>query len=82
MSTQVKDDLTLASADLAAVAPKEWDRFGMAFANYFQNSLIELKSAQPMDVYRFQGRAQELDALLTLMGQAKKNAEKIRAPKG
>lgn len=82
MSTQVDNDLTLAAADLAVQAPQEWDRFGMALANYFQKSLLELKNASNDQLYRAQGRSQALDGLLTHLASAKANAEKIRAPKG
>lgn len=82
MSTQVDNDLTLAAADLGVAAPKEWDRFGMALAGYFQRSLLDLKGASNDQLYRAQGKAQALDLLLTHLATAKANADKIRAPKG
>lgn len=81
MANQVDNDLTLAAADLAAVAPEAWDKFGMALSAHFQRSLVELANSDNQSLYRNQGRALAVQWLLDHLARAKAEAIKIRESK-
>lgn len=77
----VDNDLTLAAADLAASAPEAWDKFGMALANHYQRTLVELAGSDNQSLYKNQGRALAMQWLLDHLAKAKADAIKIRESK-
>lgn len=70
-------ELTLAAARLARSAPESWERFLGALSLYSQ-SQTEICISSPLDVLQVnQGRAQASAALLRLLANAVKDADRI-----
>lgn len=72
-----EDELTLRAAALARAAPVSWGEFLAAFAAYADRRKTECIQAPIEELQRTQGRAQQAASLVTLFGEAVKNADRL-----
>ena len=71
------DELTLAAASVARMAPREWERFVGAFTVYAQEHVVNLTQSPLEELPRSQGRAQIAVQLQGIMAECLQMANKL-----
>ena len=69
--------MVLAAAHLAQSAPRQWDEFMTALADYTDHKVVECIQSSSEMLQAAQGRAQALLALGRLLEDCRKTAESI-----
>lgn len=72
-----KDNLTIAAAHLARMAPTDWERFMGAFSSYSTEQTTNCVQSSLEELPRNQGRAQSAAHLHDILANCLQNAGKV-----